>query len=37
VQERWVKEKESEGTADVRHVFEKLRLMVERGKARLNW
>ena len=29
VQERWVKEKESEGTADVRRVFEKLRSLVQ--------
>ena len=34
VQERWVKEKESEGTADVRRVFEKLRSLVQHSAKR---
>ena len=34
VQERWVKEKESEGTADVRCVFEKLRSLVQHSAKR---
>ena len=34
VQERWVKEKESEGTAEVRRVFEKLRSLVQHSAKR---
>ena len=34
VQERWVKEKESEGMADVRRVFEKLRSLVQHSAKR---
>ena len=34
VQERWVKEKESEGAADVRRVFEKLRSLVQHSAKR---